>query len=170
MTINGIRKKSAARFAMIIGGPAKCILINVVAASLYTHNSRLMSNYRSAGTIRAQLAAATHLVARSSSGPTVVCKKNLSSTELPPTPELGAHGLLLQSSKKWLSSLCKSYHLSGWKLPQSFLCTVKPHTGKHCNIRGPRWEPQSSPTFGESSPPLPPQARPFPIRLRPALH
>jgi len=43
---------------------------------------------RSARTIQAQLV--THLVARSSSGPTVVCKKNLSSTELPPTPELGA--------------------------------------------------------------------------------
>jgi hypothetical protein len=77
MTINGIRKKSAARFAMIIGGPAKCILINVVAASLYTHNSRLMSNYRRVGTIQAQLAAATHLVARSSSGPTVVCQKKI---------------------------------------------------------------------------------------------
>jgi hypothetical protein len=76
MTINGIRKKSAARFAMIIGGPAKCMLIKVVAASLYTHNSRLVSNYRSAGTIQAQLAA-THLVARSSSGPTVVCKKKI---------------------------------------------------------------------------------------------
>jgi hypothetical protein len=88
MTINGIRKKSAARFAMIISGPEKCMLINVVAASLYTHNSRLMSNYRSAGTIQAQLAAAipTHLVARSSSGPTMVCKKKLSSTELLPTP------------------------------------------------------------------------------------
>jgi len=138
MTINGIRKKSAARFAMIIGGPAKCMLIKVVAASLYTHNSRLVSNYRSAGTIQAQLAAATHLVARSSSGPTVVCKKKLSSTELPPTPELGAHGLLLQSWKKWLSSFVQVVPLVRVKTPPVFPVYGKTPHRKALQRKGPK--------------------------------
>jgi hypothetical protein len=47
------KKNARARFGMISGAAAAWILINVVAASLHTYQSRLMSKYSSAGTIQA---------------------------------------------------------------------------------------------------------------------
>jgi len=68
MMINIIKKKkSAARFAMSSGGALACILINVLAASLYIHNRKLTSNCSIGGTTQAS-AAATHLDAHASCG------------------------------------------------------------------------------------------------------
>jgi len=72
------KKKSAARFAMSSGGAAAWILINAVAASLYEHNRKLMSNSSSAGNTQLP-AAASHLVAHTSSR--LWCK----ALKLPPT-------------------------------------------------------------------------------------